>query len=81
MKPDPNTYKLEMKMNSSIQTLSLSAFGNYELSVCIPGFESSSFVPLKAEGDDDYEISTEPDNYVRNMFESDINTDLQPEVE
>jgi len=25
------------------------------MSLCIPGFENSSFVPLKVEGDDDYE--------------------------
>ncbi len=64
-------------MNSSTQTLSLNPFGNYDISLCIPGFESSNYVPLKVEGDDDYEISTEQDNYVRNMFESNINFEQQ----
>lgn len=55
-KKDPREYKLEMKMNSSIQSLFLNPFGNFDMSLCIPGFENSSFVPLKVEGDDDFEL-------------------------
>jgi hypothetical protein len=46
-------------MNSSIQSLFLNPFGNFDMSLCIPGFENSSFVPLKVEGDEDYEIAEE----------------------
>ena len=56
---DPKEYKLEMKMKSSIQSLFLNPFGNFDMSLCIPGFQNSSFVPLKAEGDDDFELADE----------------------
>jgi hypothetical protein len=46
-----------MKMNCSLQTLFLNPLGNFELSLCIPGFENSSFVQLKVEGEEDYELS------------------------
>jgi len=31
------------------------------MSLCIPGFENSSFVPLKAEGDEDFDLADEKD--------------------
>ena len=71
---DPKEYKLEMKMNSSIQTLFLNPFGNFDMSLCIPGFENSSFVPLKAEGDEDFELveENEKDPLIQSMFESEM---------
>ena len=42
-------------MNSSIQTLFLNSFGNFDMSLCIPGYDNSTYVPLKIEGEDDYE--------------------------
>ena len=66
-------------MNSSMQTLSLNPFGNYDLALCIPGFEMSSFIPLKEENDDDYEdpevANPLQSNYVSNMFESEFPQD------
>ena len=41
---DKNSYKMEMKMNSSLQTLFLNPHGNFDLSLCILGFDNSSFV-------------------------------------
>ena len=52
-KLDTAQYNLELKMNSSNQTLLLSSFGNFDLSICIPGYDRSTFVPLKSENDDD----------------------------
>lgn len=40
-------------MNSSNQTLLLNSFGNFDLAICIPGYDRSTFVPLKSENDDD----------------------------
>jgi hypothetical protein len=48
---------MEMKMNSSLQTLFLNPLGNFDISLCIPGFDNSSFVPLKVEGEDDFQLS------------------------
>lgn len=44
---DQRQYKLEMKMNSSIQSLFLNPLGNMDLALCILGFDNSNFVPLK----------------------------------
>ena len=44
------------------------------MSLCIPGFENSSFVPLKAEDDEDFELAdeNEKDPLIHSIFESDI---------
>lgn len=57
-KKDPRKYKVEMKMNSSIQTLFLHPQGNFDLSLSVPGYDNSSPVPLKIEGDEDYQLAS-----------------------
>lgn len=67
-----------MKMNSSIQTLSLNPLGNFDLSLCIPGFDSSPYVSLKKEGDDDlYEQvnQEEQSNYIASMRDHEVGGD------
>lgn len=50
---DHREYKLDMKMNSSIQTLHLNPECNFDMSLCVPGFEPSTPVPLKTDQDED----------------------------
>eukprot|EP00347_Sterkiella_histriomuscorum_P015009 403358661 len=68
---DKQNYILETKMNSSNQTLFLNPLGNFEMSLCIPGFDNSTFVALKNEEDDDYKLTEqiEQENYIKSMFE------------
>ena len=54
---DRKTYSLEMKLNSSIQTLFLNPLGNFEMSLCIPGFNNSNFMVLKDKDEDDFTLS------------------------
>ena len=58
-------------MNSSIQSLFLNPLGNFDLSLCIPGFDNSTFIPLRLEGDSDYQVmeQAEQDNYLSSIFE------------
>jgi len=52
-KHDKHHYNMELKMNSSNQTLLLNSFGNFDLSICIPGYDRSTFIPLKGDDDED----------------------------
>lgn len=56
-------------MNSSIHTLFLNPFGNFDLSLCIPGFDMSTWVKFKEEGEDDFIAPnmSEQDNYIDSM--------------
>ncbi len=62
---------MEMKMNSSTQTLFLNPFGNFDISICIPGYDNSDFMPLKIEGEEDYQLfdKVEQENYIQQMFD------------
>lgn len=31
--------------------------GNFDMSICIPGYDNSSYMPLKQAGDEDYKMS------------------------
>ncbi len=44
-------------MNSSNQTLFLNSLGNFDMSICIPGYDRSSFMALKQNGDEDFKMS------------------------
>ena len=58
-----------MKMNASLQSLFLNPYGNFEMSLCVPGYDISKFMPLKKEDEEDYKIinNVEFDSYINSM--------------
>lgn len=48
-----------MKMNSSIQLPYLDPKGNFDISLCIPGFEPSNYIPFKVQEEEDFALFEE----------------------
>lgn len=46
--------------------------GNFDISLCIPGFQHSHFIPFKIEGEDDFVEceEKEQETYIRAMFDN-----------
>lgn len=75
---DPQLYDLDLKHNSQQQILFLNPFGNFDLSLVIPGYEETSFVSFKEQKDEDFGIceNIKQQHYLRALFTEEENLNL-----